>query len=99
VTSVDGYDSYITFTYDYSRYGYNYPIKERYKVLDKFKIFKAEVENQHILKIKMVRSNPGGGGGGYHGQHSLYGQVPEPFARFLQENGIVAQYSTPGESQ
>ena len=27
--SVDGYDSFITFTDDYSRYGYIYPIKER----------------------------------------------------------------------
>ena len=29
VTTVDGYDSFITFTDDYSRYGYIYPIKER----------------------------------------------------------------------
>ena len=28
-----------------------------------------------------------------------YSQVPGPFTRFLQENGIVAQYSTPGEPQ
>jgi hypothetical protein len=47
VKSVDGYDSFITFTDDYSRYGYIYPIKERPEALDKFKIFKAEVENQH----------------------------------------------------
>ena len=46
VKSVDGYDSFITFTDDYSRYGYIYPIKERSEALDKFKIFKAEVENQ-----------------------------------------------------
>jgi hypothetical protein len=43
--SVDGYDSFITFTYDYSRYGYIYLIKERSEALDKFKIFNAEVEN------------------------------------------------------
>ena len=47
VKSVDGYDSFITFTDDYSRYGHIYPIKERTEALDKFKIFKAEVENQH----------------------------------------------------
>ena len=29
VKSVDDYDSFITFTDDYSRYGYIYPIKER----------------------------------------------------------------------
>ena len=28
VKSVDGYDSFITFTDDYSHYGYIYPIKE-----------------------------------------------------------------------
>ena len=58
---MDGYDSFITFTDDYSRYGYIYSIKERIKALDKFKIFKAEVENQHNLKIKIVRSDRGGG--------------------------------------
>ena len=57
---MDGYDSFITFTDDYSRYGYIYPIKERTEALDKFKIFKAEVENQHNLKIKIVRSDRGG---------------------------------------
>ena len=50
VKSVDGYDSFITFTDDYSHYGYIYPIKERKYVLDKFK----------ILKIKIVRSDRGG---------------------------------------
>ena len=60
-TTVDGYDSFIMFTDDYSRYGYIYPIKERSEALDKFKIFKREVENQHDLKIKIVRSDRGGG--------------------------------------
>ena len=27
--SIDGYDSFITFTDDYSHFGYIYPIKER----------------------------------------------------------------------
>ena len=35
----------------------------------------------------------------YYGRHASYGQIPGPFAKFLQENGIVAQYSTPGEPQ
>jgi hypothetical protein len=80
VKSVDGYDSFITFTDDYSCYGYIYPIKERIEALDKFKIFKAEVENQHNLKIKIVRSDRGGE---YYGRHTPYDQVPRPFARFL----------------
>ena len=57
---MDGYDLFITFTDDYSRYGYIYLIKERTETLDKFKIFKVEVENQHNLKIKIVRSDRGG---------------------------------------
>ena len=49
VKNVDDYDSFITFTDDYSHYGYIYPIKERTEALDKFKIFKAEVENQRDI--------------------------------------------------
>jgi hypothetical protein len=45
IASVDGYNSFIIFTDDYSRYEYIYLIKERSKCLDKFKIFKAEVKN------------------------------------------------------
>ena len=74
VTTVDGYVSFITFIEDYSRYGYIYPIKERSEALDKFKIFKAEVENQHDLKIKIVRSDRGGE---YYGRHTHYGQVQD----------------------
>ena len=65
---MDGYDSFITFIDDYSRFGYIYPIKEISKALDKFKIFKAQVENQHNLKIKIVRSDRGGE---YYGRHTL----------------------------
>ena len=54
------------------------------------------VENQHDLKIKIVRSDHRGE---YYDRHTPYGQVPRPFATFLMENGIVAQYSTPGEPQ
>ena len=97
VKSVDGYDSFITFTDDYSRYGYIYPIKEKSEALDKFKIFKAEVENQHDKRIKIVRSDRGGGE--YYGRHTPYGQVPGTFARFLQETGIVTQNTMPGEPQ
>jgi hypothetical protein len=96
VKSVDGFDSFITFTDDFSRYVYIYPIKERSEVLDKFKLFKAEVENQHNIKIKIVRSDHGGE---YYGRHTPYGQVPRPFVRFLQENGIVVHYSMSGDPQ
>ena len=94
--SVDGCNSFITFTNDYSCFSYIYPIKKRSEALDKFKIFKAKIENQHNLKIKVVRSDHGGE---YYGRHTLYDQVPGSFVKFLQENSIVVQYSTPGEPQ
>jgi transposase InsO family protein len=96
VKSVNDFDSFIIFTDDFSRYGYIYSIQERSEVLDKFKVFKAEVKNQHNIKIKIVRSDRGGE---YYGRHTPYGQVPGPFARFLQKNGIVAQYSMSGDPQ
>jgi hypothetical protein len=55
--SLNGYKSFITFIEDYSRYAYVYLISEKSETLDKFKIFNAEVENQHNLKIKVVRSD------------------------------------------
>lgn len=51
---------FITFTDDYSHYVYIYPIKERSEALDKSKQFKAEGENQHDLKIKIVRPDCAG---------------------------------------
>jgi hypothetical protein len=78
VKSVDGFDSFITFTDDFSRYGYICPIKERSEALDKFKVFKTEVENQYNIKI--VRSDHEGE---YYGRHTPYGQVPGPFVWFL----------------
>ena len=37
---------YVTFTDDYSRYGYVYLIKHKSETFEKFKEFKQEVENQ-----------------------------------------------------
>jgi hypothetical protein len=60
VRSVDGFNSFITFTDDFSRYGSIYPLRERSEALDKFKIFKPEVENQYNVKIKIVHLDRGG---------------------------------------
>ncbi|KAL6315561.1 hypothetical protein AAG906_000865 [Vitis piasezkii] len=35
-------------------------------------------------------------GGEYYGRYTEDGQTPGPFAKFLQEHGIVAQYTMPG---
>ena len=96
VKSVDGFDSFIIFIDDFSCYGYIYPRHDRSEALEKFKVYKAEVENQLNAKIKVVRSDRGGE---YYGRHAPYGQIPGPFAKFLSENGIIAQYSMPGEPQ
>ncbi|RVW36734.1 Retrovirus-related Pol polyprotein from transposon TNT 1-94 [Vitis vinifera] len=60
---------------------------------DAFKVFKAEVEKQCGKQIKIVRSDRGGE---YYGRYLEDGQSPGPFAKFLQEHGIVAQYTMPG---
>jgi hypothetical protein len=44
---------------DFSRYGYIYPIRDQSGALDKFKVFKAEVENQLNVKIKVLQSYRG----------------------------------------
>ncbi|KAA0062799.1 gag/pol protein [Cucumis melo var. makuwa] len=40
-----GFEYFITFTDDYSRYGYVYLMQHKFEVLEKFKEYKAEVEN------------------------------------------------------
>ena len=58
--------------------------------MDAFKVFKAEVENQCGKQIQIVRSDRGSE---YYGRYTEIGQAPGPFAKFLQEHGIVAQYT------
>ena len=84
---------FITFIDDYSRYMYLYLLQHKNEALDAFKVFKAEVEKQCSKQIKVVRSDRGGE---YYGRYTEDGQAPGPFAKFLQENGIVAQYTSPG---
>jgi transposase InsO family protein len=94
VRSVESFNLFITFMADFSRYGYIYRIHERSEVFDKFKIFKAEVKNQHNVKIKTVRSDQGRE---YYRRHTPYGQILDPFANLLEESVIAAQYSLPYE--
>ncbi|XP_057481134.1 uncharacterized protein LOC130768153 [Actinidia eriantha] len=84
---------FITFIDDYSRYMYLYLLRSKDEALDAFKVFKAEVENQCGKHIKIVRSDRGGE---YYGRYTESGQAPGSFAKFLQEHGIVAQYTMPG---
>ncbi|RVX19739.1 Retrovirus-related Pol polyprotein from transposon TNT 1-94 [Vitis vinifera] len=79
---------------NYSRYGYLFLIHEKSQSLDVFKTFKAEVELQLNKRIKSVRSDRGGE---YYGRYDGSGeQRPGPFAKYLEECGIVPQYTMPG---
>ena len=49
-----GYEYFITFIDDYSRYGYVYLMKWKSETFEKFKEFKAEVENQLSKYIKAI---------------------------------------------
>ena len=85
---------FITFIDDYSRYDYICLIHEMAQSLDMFKNYKAEVENQLNKRIKAVRSDRGGE---YYGRYDDSGeQRPGPFAKFLEQCGIVPQCTMPG---
>ena len=86
---------FITFIDDYSRYMYVYLLHNKYEILDAFKVFKAEVENQYGKQKQKVRSDRGGE---YYGRYTENGQAPGPFAKFLQKHEIVAQHTMPGSS-
>nr|CAN74164.1 hypothetical protein VITISV_026444 [Vitis vinifera] len=87
-----GQKYFISFIDDFSRYMYLYILHNKNEALDVFKVFKAEVEKQYGKQIKIVRSDRGGE---YYGRYLENGQSPGPFAKFLQEHGIVAQYTMP----
>jgi hypothetical protein len=59
-TARGGFQYFITFTDDFSRYGYVYLIKHKSETFEKFKEFQNEVENQRGKKIKALRSDHGG---------------------------------------
>ena len=73
-----------------------YLIKEKFESLDKFKNFRTEVEKQLGKVIKVVRSYRGGE---YYGKHGDAGQLKGPFAKYLEDSGIVAQFTMPGSPE
>ncbi|GJW24308.1 retrotransposon protein, putative, ty1-copia subclass [Tanacetum coccineum] len=58
--SREGASYFITFTDDFSHYGYVYLMKHKHEVFETFKVFQNEVENQLGKKIKAIRSDRGG---------------------------------------
>ncbi|GJS92759.1 retrotransposon protein, putative, ty1-copia subclass [Tanacetum coccineum] len=75
--SRQGASYFITFTDDYSRYGYVYLLKHKHEVFKTFKVFKNEVENQLGKTIKSLRSDQGGE------------YISQQFKDYLKACGIV----------
>ncbi|KAK8690320.1 hypothetical protein V6N13_089014 [Hibiscus sabdariffa] len=82
-----GFQYFITFTDDFSRYGYIYLMRHKSEALEKFKEFKNEVQNQHGKSIKALRSDRGGE------------YLSQDFDELLIECGIVSQLTPPGTPQ
>ena len=92
--SWNGQQYFITFIDNFSCYDYLYLIHEKSQSLEVFKSFKVEVENQLNKRIKNVRFDRGGE---YYGKYDGSSeQRPGPFAKFLEECGIVSQYTMLG---
>ncbi|KAK8977456.1 hypothetical protein V6N11_008371 [Hibiscus sabdariffa] len=82
-----GFHYFITFTDDFSRYGYIYLMRHKSEALEKFKDFRNEVQNQHGKSIKALRSDRGGE------------YLSHEFDELLKDCGIVSQLTPPGTSQ
>jgi transposase InsO family protein len=86
-TARRGFQYFITFTDDLSRYGYVYLMKHKTGTFEKFKEFLNEVENQCGKKIKALRSNRGGE------------YLSHEFSNHLKSCGIVPQLTPLGTLQ
>ena len=82
-----GYQYFITFTDDFSIYGYIYLIKNKSESFKKFKLFKNEVQNQLGKNMKTLQSDRG----------SEY--LSQNFDDHLKDCGIVSQLTPPGTPQ
>ncbi|GJR06057.1 retrotransposon protein, putative, ty1-copia subclass [Tanacetum coccineum] len=78
-----GASYFLTFTDDFSRYGYVYLLKHKHEVFETFKVFKSEVELQLGKKIKALRSDRGGE------------YLSQEFKEYLGKNGIVQHVTSP----
>ncbi|KAL4290791.1 hypothetical protein GQ457_14G015240 [Hibiscus cannabinus] len=82
-----GYQYFITFTDDFSRYGYIYLMRHKSEALGRFKEFKNEVQNQNGKSIKALRSDRGGE------------YLSQDFDELLKECEIISQLTPPGTPQ
>ncbi|KAA0067819.1 gag/pol protein [Cucumis melo var. makuwa] len=82
-----GYEYFISFIDDYSRYGHVYLIQNKSDSFEKFKEYKAEVENESGKTLKTFRSDQGGE------------YMDLRFQDYLIEHGIQSQLSAPSTPQ
>lgn len=82
-SSLNGYVYYLTFVDDYSRKTFIYFLQGKDELFNKFKEFKALVENLSKKKIKILRSNNGGKFTG------------SDFKNLCREAGIKRELTTP----
>src|SRR5665213_3518279 len=87
VEARNGYRYFVTFTDDYSRYGYLYLMRHKSETFEKFKEFQHEVELQLGKKVRAIRSDRGG-------EYLSY-----EFEDYLRDCGIVSQWTPPGTPQ
>ncbi|KAI5337042.1 hypothetical protein L3X38_016311 [Prunus dulcis] len=87
---------FITLIDDFSRFYYLCLIPTTSSAFEAFKVFKIEVANQLELKIKVLRFDMGGE---YYEKYVEQGKYPSPLALYLQDYGIVSQYTNPGTPQ
>ena len=79
LTARGGYQYFITFIDNFSRYGYVYLMKHKSESFEMFKIFKNKVQNQLGKNIKALRSYRGGE------------YLSQEFTDRLRDCGIVSQ--------
>src|SRR3984885_7718984 len=79
--SLAGIQYFLTFIDDFTRKTWVYFLKNKSEVFEKFRNFKALVENQSGLHIKVLRTDRGGE------------YISKEFLRFCRENGIHKQFT------
>ncbi|GKA34515.1 FAR1-related sequence 5-like protein [Tanacetum coccineum] len=73
----------VTFTDDFSCYGYVYLLKHKHEVFETFKVFQKEVEDQLGKTIKLIRSD-------HRGEY-----MSQEFLDHLKEHGIISHCTPP----
>ena len=77
-TAKGGYQYFISFIDDFSRYDYVYLMKHKSESFEMFKIFKNKVQNQLGKNIKALRSDRGGE------------YLSQEFIDYLRDCGIIS---------